>query len=320
MRASDRKLSPQERRFLSSHASKYLKYLELNKAASVHTLKSYATDLNQFIGVEDLHTHGAIEEISKATVKNLQEILLDLLHDSLNSWSELKPASRQRKLSALRAFFAYLYEENILDKDLRFKIPSVKVPLKIPHFLSLDESLALLKSAQEDQSEKGQKVFLFLLVIYGMGLRVSEACNLKWKDFDLNSSLVRVLGKGKKERIIAVPELVKIEMKKRKPLKMDEYLFGETALNQRVGYDWVREAGRRAQLTRPVHPHALRHSYATHLLNSGSDLRVIQMLLGHESLSATQKYTHVSMEKLSQAIESSHPLSASKLSTSKRDK
>src|SRR5690606_35957395 len=118
MKRISHKLSPQERRFLSLQASKYLKYLERNKAASGHTLKSYAIDLNQFIGVQELHTPEPIEEISLPTLKNLQEILLDLLQSALNRWVDLMPASRQRKLSVVRAFFACLFEEKLIDKDL----------------------------------------------------------------------------------------------------------------------------------------------------------------------------------------------------------
>lgn len=323
MKKNLHKLSPEKRRFLSCQVAKYLKYLEHNKTASEHTLKSYANDLGQFMGItglfKELQGSNKIEEITLPTLKNLHEILHLQLRNQLEEWRDLEASSRQRKLSVVRAFFRWLYEEGVLEKDLRFKVPSVKVPSKIPHFLSMDEALALLKSAKEDTSEKGRQVFLFILVIYGLGLRVSEACKLKWKDLDLNSGLARIRGKGSKERIVALPKLLE---KYLGPLDktQHEYVFGEEALNERVGYGWVRQSGRRAQLTRPLHPHALRHSYATHLLNSGSDLRVIQMLLGHESLAATQKYTHVSLEKLSRTMESAHPLSASKVSILKTSK
>ncbi len=140
---------------------------------------------------------------------------------------------------------------------------------------------------------------------------MSEACSLRWTDIRMKERVLKVLGKGGKERLVAVPGKVTRALR---PLagSGDEFVFGAAALDARRAYDWVRDAGRRAGLLKPLHPHALRHSFATHLLASGANLRALQELLGHASLQATQKYTHVSIDQLARTLERHHPLSSPK--------
>jgi integrase/recombinase XerC/integrase/recombinase XerD len=153
---------------------------------------------------------------------------------------------------------------------------------------------------------------VLLLLLYGGGLRVSEACGLRWKDLITSARSIRVEGKGGRERMVALPELCWKELQGLER-SATYVLGGDQALSTRQAYQWVREAGESADLLKPLHPHALRHSYATHLLSSGADLRVLQELLGHRSLAATQKYTHMSLDHLARVMENHHPLSASKL-------
>lgn len=181
-----------------------------------------------------------------------------------------------------------------------------KVRQKLPHFISVDEALCVI------QNIPSGPVRALLLLLYGGGLRVSEACGLRWKDLISSSKSMRVEGKGGRERIIALPDLAWAEIEKL-PRANTYILGGEKPLSTRQAYQMVRDAGETAGLLKPLHPHALRHSYATHLLTSGADLRVIQELLGHRSLAATQKYTHMSLDHLARAMENHHPLSASKL-------
>lgn len=318
------KLSVTQRQNLALLVVKYLKYLEQLKAASAMTIKSYAIDLGQYfltpLRYEELQGLKWSEEITKSALKDLQEFAAKRLSPALSEWSDLKPSSKNRKISTLRSFFGWLYNEGDFDKDLSLKLHSVKVPQKLPHFISLDEALSIMRLAREkaDQDPTHTPKLLLALSLYGLGLRISEACHLKWSDINLSDRVVRVHGKGDRTRVVALPDSLAELFSKEK--NQSEYLLGDQPLSERKGYQWIRDLGAAAGLTQPLHPHALRHSYATHLLNSGSDLRIIQTLLGHQSLVATQKYTHVSLEHLSRTVENAHPLSASSMSLKKKIK
>ncbi len=311
-------MSPQERPKLASLALKYLKFLSLQRTASDHTSKSYASDIAQFlapIGVQKI-LYTSLTPVSSFQViaKENQAIsgtcsenlLLSLISEAQTRWSPLSATSRNRKWACIRGFLKWLRENRFIHDNLELRIHSAKVPQKMAHFISVDEAIALVKSLPSGKEKA------LVLLLYGGGLRVSEACGLLWKDLVKESRSLRVRGKGGRERVVALPESCWKELE-RQPRKGDFMLGGEAALSTRKAYDWVREAGARAGLLRPLHPHALRHSFATHLLTSGADLRVLQELLGHQSLSATQKYTHLSIDHLARSLEKHHPLSASKL-------
>ncbi len=314
-------MSPQKRPNLASLALKYLKYLSLQRTASDHTSKSYANDLGQFLsplGVQKiLYTSltpvSSFQVIAKENqaIKDTwsEKTLLELMQKSMAEWASLSAASRNRKWACVRGFLKWLRDKEFISENLDLRIHSAKLPQKIAHFISVDEAIALVKSLS-DGPEKA-----LVLLLYGGGLRVSEACALQWRDLLPDSRTLRVLGKGGRERLVTLPASCWNVVAK---LKRDgKFLFGgEVALSSRKAYDWVREAGARAGLVAPLHPHALRHSFATHLLSSGADLRVLQELLGHQSLSSTQKYTHLSIDHLANSLEKHHPLSASKLKKS----
>ena len=135
---------------------------------------------------------------------------------------------------------------------------------------------------------------------------MSEACDLEWGHIDLRKRELRVLGKGGKTRLISVPQSLCTHLSEKS--QDDIYIWGERPLNVRTAYNYIRELGTKAKLKAPLNPHALRHSYATHMLNGGADLRVIQELLGHSDLAATEKYTHITIDHLSQTLENCHPL------------
>jgi site-specific recombinase XerD len=314
--------SPVSPQLLSSLTSKYLKYLEFSKTSSTHTSKSYAKDLQQFfgpIGVTKILYSGDFhecffqwDETNPSLPPTLDELLLTLIPTALTGWSGLAPASRQRKGAVLKSFFGWLYSEKLINRNLADRVQLVKVPTKIPHFISVDEAVALLR-AKHDLVSAGERPWselILLLLLYGGGLRISEACNLKRTDLSASAHTVRVLGKGSKERIAVLPDLFWRAL--RATDFSGEYLFGLSPLNTRTAYEIVRQSGRDAGLLKPLHPHALRHSFATHLLTSGSDLRVLQELLGHSSLTATQKYTHLSLDHLARSMEKHHPLSGPK--------
>ncbi|MFM6929486.1 MAG: tyrosine-type recombinase/integrase, partial [Bdellovibrio sp.] len=207
------------------------------------------------------------------------------------------------------SFFSWAFtEENLLERDLSLQVICPKVPKKLPHFLSVDEILSVLKTFDEKNKVPLKEKVLFLL-LYGGGLRISEACNLRWNSVHPEQKILRVMGKGNKERVVALPSMTIQALKKwKKENSFDEYVFGEKPLVQRTAYEMVRQSGVRAGLLKPLHPHALRHSFATHLLTSGANLRTLQELLGHESLQATEKYTHLGIDQLARTMEKLHPL------------
>lgn len=300
---------------ISGLALKYMKYMENIESASPLTLRAYTLDLGQaFPGVWET-------EKKSQWVLNGTDVLLKEARRALLSWGKLSPASRNRKSATLKSFFGYLLREGHLERDISALIITPKVPKRIPHFLSIDEVLAALKSFDSEDPVRELEKLLFLL-LYGGGLRVSEACAVQWKDLDLSQHILRVQGKGGKTRLVALPDSVISLLKNAKKKALGKYLWGNQELNTRTAYEWVRTRGAKAGLIRPLHPHALRHSFATHLLSSGANLRTLQELLGHQSLQATEKYTHLGVDQLARTLEKHHPFSkqkSQKKTVSKRD-
>lgn len=307
-------MSPVDGHNLANLACKYLKYLTHARTSSDHTSKSYANDLRQFLaplGVEKILltsvTQGGSFQIewnkSPGKISNVDPLPLHLIRVAQANWGALSPASRNRKAAAVRGFLKWLYSESHLPEDWSTRLASAKVSQKLPHFISVDEALGVLRALEPGVART------LVLLLYGGGLRVSEACGLRWRDLVRDARSLRVSGKGGRTRVVALPELAWKSLFEL-PERGTYILSGsEVAMSSRKAYSLVRESGAKAGLLRPLHPHALRHSYATHLLTSGADLRIIQELLGHRSLAATQKYTHLSLDHLARAMEAFHPLS-----------
>lgn len=280
---------------------KFLKFKEFVAASSPHTLKAYKKDLEQ------VFPPGKSFKLEPENVTSL----LSLLRAAQASWSALSPASRNRKTATLKSLTKYLYQEGRLTADISEQLHAPKVPKKIPSFLSVDEVMACLATFKnEPKSPTLPQERLLFALLYGGGFRVSEACSLRWRDIQLSLKKITVRGKGGRERIVIVPPAVAQLLKEMKTTT--EYVWGEEPLDTRKAYEWVRSRGAKAQLLRPLHPHALRHSYATHLLTSGLNLRVLQELLGHQSLQATEKYTHLSLDQLARTLAQHHPLGTKK--------
>jgi integrase/recombinase XerC/integrase/recombinase XerD len=232
---------------------------------------------------------------------------------AIRNWAPLSPSSRQRKCSSLKSFFSYLYRITATERDLGAGLVLPKSQPKLPHFVSVDEVIALLKVIEREcerssgkDLEEIKRVKALIYLLYGGGLRISEACGLRWNQVKADARILRVKGKGGKERQVILPPVAMravISLPNR-----GEFVFGEQPLNPRSAYEWVRRWGAQAGLLHPLHPHALRHSFATHLLAGGTDLRVLQELLGHQSLTTTQKYTHLDLHSLARTIENHHPL------------
>ncbi len=280
----------------------FLKHLELVESCSPHTLRAYGIDLDQAFG-----------KIQSSKFE--PEKYIELCRKALTSWSHLSINSRNRKLGSLKSFTGFLFEQNYTNEDLRVFLQGPKPQQKIPHFISVDEALALLRQMKQELEATTdfktkleiEKDYALVLLLYGGGLRVSEACELKSKNIQFEKSIVRIRGKGNKERLVALSPIV---MNALKPLAnaRSEWLWGDQPLATRKAYDRVKTWGARAGITTPLHPHALRHSFATHLLSSGANLRSLQELLGHTSLTATQKYTHIATNQIAEMMEKHHPL------------
>lgn len=319
---------------LAAHAINYLKHMQFVRAASTGTSKSYANDLGQFLHPVGIKTILYAPQSSREftvikkdgselfTAEIFPQIvqpepLLDLIRQAQELWRPLSPASRNRKLACLKSFFKWMYQEKWLEKELGPQILMPKVPGRIPHFIAVDEALSVIATLAKAAPVEANRPLVLVLLLYGGGLRVSEACGLRWADVQAKAHTVKVLGKGGKERLVALPDLCWAPLLKL--ARTGDYVFGEQPLNPRTAYQMVRDAGAAAGLVKPLHPHALRHSYATHLLASGADLRVLQELLGHTSLTATQKYTHLSVDHLARSLEKHHPLSLNKKVDGKDD-
>ncbi len=270
----------------------YLKYLENVKSASEHTLRAYKNDLYTLVQ----HSHNLSLNSHNLQKWNKKTIL---------SWAYLSSASRNRKIACLKGFFQWLFEEKMIEDNISLSLSCPKVTQRLPSYLSLDEITSLL---QVFKKKKDKPDLLLILLLYGGGLRVSEACALKWMDIQWNEKVIRVLGKGQKERLIVLPQKVWTLLKELKLKGKDQTNQKVFSFTTRTAYEKVRTWGKKACLLKPLHPHALRHSFATHLLSDGVNLRTLQALLGHSSLTATQKYTHLNLRQLAQTLEKKHPL------------
>ncbi len=282
----------------------FLSYLQNEKRVSWHTLRAYETDLSQ---LKDFLGPKKLEEV---TLPEVRLFLASLAHN-------LSRTSLARKVASLRAFFKFLKKKGALRDERLLYLKSPKLPRKLPRVLTVDESFALLEAPTgEDFLSSRDRAILELL--YGAGLRVSELASLKLSQVNLDLQVVRVHGKGGKERLSPFGRKAKEallayfsareEFLRRKRISSD-YLF----LNIRGGALTTRSIHRllkkyALKLGLPgVSPHTLRHSFATHLLEAGADLRAIQEMLGHARLSTTQRYTHLDFSRLASIYDEAHP-------------
>ncbi len=293
----------------------FLNYLRVEKDFSPSTIRAYAADLRQFT---DFVRAAAVRQEGKGeldpsgiTLKTVRSFLGHL------SGLGLKPASLARKLATLRSFFRFLNREGQMEGNPARTLPSPTQPKKLPPILTVDEAFRLLDSpGASPKSRLRDRAILELL--YSSGLRVGELAGLNLEDLDLPGGTVRVRGKGRKERLVPVGS--------KAALALSRYLAEERKagrgstepifvnlrggrLTSRSVHRLLTGLARRQGWTKRITPHSLRHSFATHLLGAGADLRAIQEMLGHRSLSTTQRYTRVDLEQLSRVYDQSHPRS-----------
>lgn len=294
---------------LSPLLEQFRQHLE-DKAQSPHTLRNYLSDLEQFEAYLVGTCRTTLLAASHAMIRGFLGTLA----------VDRAAATRGRKLASVKAFYKYLVRQKLLPASPAKLVKSPKLPKALPKVLPVDELFAILEMPTSD-TVLGLRDRAILEVLYGGGLRISELCGLSLGDLDRRNRLIRVMGKGSKERIIPIHEKavesVELYLSRRGELLAQAHPRQDPAalfLNFRGGRLTPRSIARHLDryvlecaIARKVSPHALRHSFATHLLGGGADIRSIQELLGHASLSTTQRYTHVSVEQLQQVYDSAHP-------------
>lgn len=298
------------------HLKAFLKRLELNEGASRHTVRAYASDLEQFI------RHAAAAAGAKP--RDLEPAALDRVGiGSFLSTLRARGQSRStaaRKLAAIRSFLRYLRREELIATDPGSLVGTPKREIRMPVHLSEDEMTKLLE-APDTREPLGRRDKAILELFYASGLRLSELAGLDLDDVNVGRRLARVLGKGGKERIVpfngATAAAIRAYLQDRAVFLGDRHSDEDPLfVNHRGGRLTVRSIDRMVRRyaassgregDAPISPHALRHSFATHLLGRGADLRAIQELLGHAQLSTTQRYTHVSAAQLVSVYRRAHP-------------
>lgn len=268
--------------------AQYLEYLELEKGLSENTIDAYRRDLSDFC--KDIDNINSIDRtVINSYVRTLRE-------------RKLAPTSVIRKVASLRGFFKWGYSTGIIDKNPASTLEQPKVPQRLPKVVSIKEIEEML----HNNLTPTEHVIMELL--YSCGLRVSELANLKTTDIDLASKYVRCFGKGSKERIIPIGETAKNVVKEYLPIRdltlkkfnlnTKKLLISDNGrgINRQDIYNFIHAQGK--LIHKNISPHTLRHSFATHLLENGADLRVVQELLGHSDVSTTQLYTHISKKRL----------------------
>ena len=275
---------------------KFLDYLKYEKGFSDHTIRNYEIDLKEF------YDFASDEKVD-----------IELVRKYLRKLYEKKYSSRtiSRKVSSLKSYFKYLESEGVIKDNFMRLISNPKIEKTLPNYLNYDD-LERLLNYPDTSNKYGLRDALILEMLYSSGVRVSELANMKLKDINFKERKILILGKGNKERYVYYGS--KCEKLLDKYLKIDHrdspYLFigkKNEKLNEREIRSIVTEAAKKAGIEVHVTPHTLRHTYATHMLNDGADLKSVGDLLGHESLSTTQIYTHVSNERLRQVYLSAHP-------------
>lgn len=292
--------------------NKYINYLEAERNASAYTVRNYTTDLLHFF-----------QFLRDKRIDSLKEVDRHVLRDYLSRLMEqgFVKASIARKLSAIRSFYRYLLREKIVSAS-PVATSSPKLDRRLPTFLTIKEVERLLEAPDLSKPE-GQRDRALLELLYASGIRVSELVKLNLEQVNLESGEIRVQGKGSKERMVLIgkpaAEALVIYLNQGRPQLLGKK-SGSALLLNRYG---ERLPERRVQrilekyasitgIEKRVHPHVLRHTFATHLLDGGADLRVVQELLGHANLSSTQIYTHVTKSQARKVYLSAHPMAQEK--------
>lgn len=295
---------------MDEYIERFLNYIYRKSSQSEKTIEAYRRDLYQFKDYLQSQSIDSFEQVDRLLMLNYV-VSIRILKDG----TQAKDSTIARKLSSIRSFFRYLNEYVGMNVSPLQTLPSMNKKKNIPEFLFVSEIKEFLNTYDvQDLTQLRDKTMFTLL--YACGLRVSELTQLTWKNISLNQRYIRVIGKGNKERIVPFFKGFEKQLKEYKEKYWQKISkcgsvfisnHGNTLTSRGVQYLMQKHADD-IGMNMKIHPHMFRHSFATHLLDNGADIRVVQELLGHSSLSTTQIYTHVSMNRLKEAYSQAHPL------------
>ncbi|MCU9970108.1 site-specific tyrosine recombinase XerD [Mobiluncus mulieris] len=295
----------------------FLNYLSVERGASPHTIAAYQRDLQRYVAYLQILGRDTLAQVTEVDLEGF----VRALGDGFASFPPLGSTSVRRCLAAARSWHRYLFDSGSLGANVASSVKPAKLPRRLPETLNLEEMEALLAAASSPGDSNSLRDRALLEFLYASGARISEAMNLVLDDIDFETepALVRLFGKGRKERISmlghqACQALQAYLVRVRPTLAEKGQSRGRVFLNtygkpmsRQTAWAIIQAAAKRAQIDRPVHPHTLRHCFATHLLQGGADIRVVQELLGHASVTTTEIYTKVSKQMLLEVYASAHP-------------
>lgn len=283
---------------------KFINYLSSEKRFSVHTITSYSNDINQFFLFLS-EEYKITSELSEVNFQIVRSWIASLLEKGV------APRSVNRKISTLKTFFKFLIREGVIQESPMLKVVAPKSKKRLPLFVEEDQIESLLNGVEFDDGFIGERDKLIIELFYVTGIRLSELINIKISDLNFDNNLVKVLGKRNKERLIPLSARIVKELQFFiENYKIDNYLFtnlGGTKVYTKLVYRVVNKYIGKISSINKKSPHILRHTFATHMLNNGADINAIKELLGHANLSATQVYTHNTIEKLKSVYKQAHP-------------
>lgn len=292
------------------YIEQFTRYVESEKRYSPNTLTAYIKDLDQFFSYINLQYHPtSINDINHHMIRSWVVNLVD---------EQIKPRSINRKLSTLKTYYKFLRKENLVNADPLAKISPLKPEKKLPEFVSEEKMNFLLDDIVFENNFEGSRNKLIIEILYFTGMRLSELTELKDSDIDLNKLQLKVIGKRNKERIIPFEQNLKNSIynyiKTRNAefvndVRADNFLLTSKGrkIYKKLVYRVVNMYLSQVSTLQKTSPHILRHTFATHMLNNGADLNAIKELLGHANLSATQVYTHNTIDKLKTIYKQAHP-------------
>lgn len=282
----------------------FINYLEFEKRYSVHTVKNYERDLDMFLTF-----------LRKENIAKISHVDFKIIRMYLNFFHNKKYSKKtiSRNISSLRSFFKYLQKHNLILDNPMTLITNPKMDKKLPNFLYYNELENILE-IPDLNSPMGLRDLLIIELFYSTGIRVGEIINIKIGDVDFDGNKIKILGKGNKERYVLYGEVCKNLIKEyliiRNSISKEEYLLLNHLGNKLTvrGVEYIlNKIIKKSNIKKNITPHTLRHTFATHMLNEGADLKSVQELLGHENLKTTQIYTHISNERLRDVYLKSHP-------------
>ena len=294
----------------------YENYLKIEKSLSSNTVDAYIRDINKMDGF--FNSEDSKKKINSINHEDFQNYLTHLNELKINA------RSQSRVISSMRSFFKYLMIEKIIDNNPSELLENPKTGKKLPEFLTIDE-IDLMVSQIDRSKSDGERNIAILEVLYGCGLRVTELIELKISEIYWKEGFIRIIGKGNKERLVPLGKIASKHLK----IYLNEIRVHQNIDNQFVDHVFINKNGKKlsrvmifkiikkltekAGIQKNVSPHTLRHSFATHLVEGGADLRAVQEMLGHQSITTTEIYTHLDKNYLKQNILDYHPLEKSKM-------